>query len=230
LVVFPPLGRILFNSKNEIMKSSQLLILASILFFSCKEESAHSTSANQEKTKATLSIVIQPFEGLPPSTADFVKVKLNEIYSGEVTINEPIPLPKEALNQDRSRYRADSLIRFLNSFAKEDQLIIGLTSKDISMTKGKDPDYGIMGLGFSPGKSCIASTFKLKGDNRLEKLFKLAIHELGHTQGIAQTTTKHCPEKTCIMRDAKGKDHWDELNDFCSKCKPVLIDAGWAFK
>ena len=27
-----------------------------------------------------------------------------------------------------------------------------------------------------------------------------------------------------------NKDHWDELNDFCSKCKPVLIDAGWAFK
>ena len=212
------------------MKSSQLLIFAVILFFSCKEESALSTSANQEKTKETLSIVIQPFEGLPPSTADFVKVKLNEIYSGEVTINEPIPLPKEALNQDRSRYRADSLIRFLNSFAKEDQLIIGLTSKDISITKGKDPDYGIMGLGFSPGKSCIASTFRLKGENRLEKLFKLAIHELGHTQGIAQTTTKHCPEKTCIMRDAKGRDHWDELNDFCSKCKPVLIDAGWALK
>ena len=54
------------------MKSSQLLIFAVILFFSCKEESALSTSANQEKTKEPLSIVIQPFEGLPPSTADFV--------------------------------------------------------------------------------------------------------------------------------------------------------------
>ena len=205
------------------MKSSQLLIFAVILFFSCKPD-------NQEKTKEPLSIVIQPFEGLPPSTADFVKVKLSEIYSGEVTINEPIPLPKKALNQDRSRYRADSLIRFLDSFVKEGQLIIGLTSNDISITKGKDPDYGIMGLGFSPGKSCIAPTFRLKGDNRQEKLFKLAIHELGHTQGIAQTPTKHCPEKTCLMRDAEGKDHWDELNGFCSKCKPVLIDAGWALK
>lgn len=205
------------------MKSSQLLIFAVILFFSCKPD-------NQEKTKEPLSIVIQPFEGLPLSTANFVKVKLKEIYSGEVTINEPIPLPKKALNQDRSRYRADSLIRFLNSYVKEDQLILGLTSKDISITKGNDPDYGIMGLGSSLGKSCIASTFKLEGDNRLEKLFKLAIHELGHTQGIAQTTTKHCPEKTCLMRDAEGKDHWDELNGFCSKCKPILIDAGWALK
>lgn len=212
------------------MKSSQLLIFAVFLFFSYKEESSLSTSANQEKTKETLSKIIQPFEGLPTSTADFVKVKLNEIYSGEVTINEPIPLPKKALNQDQSRYRADSLIRFLDSFAKEGQLIIGLTSNDISITKGKDPDYGNMGLGFSPGKSCIASTFRLKGDNRQEKLFKLAIHELGHTQGIAQTPTKHCPEETCLMRDAEGKDHWDELNDFCSKCKPVLIDAGWALK
>lgn len=209
------------------MKSTQLLIFVVILFFSCKEESALSFSDNKEKTKETLLIVIQPFEGLPPSTSDFVKVKLNKIYSGEVTINEPILLPKKALNQDRSRYRADSLIRFLDSFAKKGQLIIGLTSNDISITKGKNPDYGIMGLGFSPGKSCIASTFRLKGDNRQEKIFKLVMHELGHTQGIAQTTTKHCLEKTCIMRDAEGKDHWDELNDFCSKCKPILIDAGW---
>lgn len=207
------------------MKPNPIHFFAFLLLFSCKDPIKLTTS-----DKETATIVIQPFEGLPSSTADFVKVKLHEIYSGEIIINEPIPLPKRALNQDRSRYRADSLIRFLDSFANEGQLIIGLTSKDISITKGKDPDYGIMGLGFSPGKSCIASTFKLKGDNRLEKLFKLAIHELGHTQGIAQTTTKHCPEKTCIMRDAKGKDHWDELKDFCSKCKPVLIEAGWALK
>jgi archaemetzincin len=58
----------------------------------------------------------------------------------------------------------------------------------------------------------------------MEKLFKVAIHELGHTQGL-----KHCPVNDCLMRDAEGKDHLDEEKDFCKKCKAVLINAGWAF-
>ena len=105
-----------------------------------------------------------------------------------------------------------------------------MTNKDISTKKGKDPDYGIMGLGFCPGKSCIASTFRLNGKNKNEKLFKVAIHELGHTQGLAKTNTKHCPEKVCLMRDAEGKDHLNELKYFCSKCRPILINAGWELK
>jgi hypothetical protein len=32
------------------------------------------------------------------------------------------------------------------------------------------------------------------------------------------------------MRDAEGKDHLNELRYFCSKCKPVLIKAGWELK
>lgn len=49
--------------------------------------------------------------------------------------------------------------------------------------------------------------------------------ELGHTQGL-----NHCPEKTCLMRDAEGKDHLNELKDFCPKCKSVLVKVGWQFK
>jgi len=180
--------------------------------------------------KKKLSIIIQPFDGMPESTIINVSEKLKKIYSGDVIINNSIALPQNALNQSRTRYRADSLIRFLGDFVKDGQLIIGLTNKDISTTKGKYPDWGVMGLGFCPGKSCIASTFRLKGKNKDEKLFKVAIHELGHTQGLAQTKTKHCPDKVCFMRDAEGKDHLDELTCFCSKCKPVLIKAGWDLK
>ena len=128
------------------------------------------------KSPKKLSIIIQPFDGMPKSTVTIVSEKLKEMYSGDVIINNYIALPKKAQNQTRSRYRADSLIRFLGDLVKDGQLIIGLTNKDISTTKGKYPDWGVMGLGFCPGKSCIASTFRLKGKNRDEKLFKVAIH------------------------------------------------------
>ena len=201
---------------------------------SCNEISNHENNfkskSDYRKKVEKVSILIQPFDGLPISTAKSIAMQLKEIYSGDVIVNKTIPLPKNALNQSQTRYRADSLIRYLGTIVKNGQLIIGLTSKDISTTKGKYADWGVMGLGFCPGKSCIASTFRLKGKNRLEKLFKLAIHELGHTQGLARTNANHCTIKTCLMRDAEGRDHLDELKEFCSVCKPVLIRAGWELK
>lgn len=206
-------------------------MLLTCVLLSCEGMSTGSKetdSGNVQSIKQKkLSVIIQPFDELPESSAYMVAIELKEIYTGKIVINKSIPLPQKALNQSKTRYRADSLIKYLGTFVTDDQLIIGLTNKDISTTKGKDPDWGVMGLGFCPGKSCIASTFRLKGKNRNEKLFKVAIHELGHTQGLALTKTKHCPEKICLMRDADGKDHLDELINFCSTCKPVLIKAGW---
>lgn len=185
---------------------------------------------NSVKKEEKLTLIIQPFSDLPAGTAEKVATELKTIYSGPVVVKPAIPLPQRALNYNRTRYRADSLIKFLGTLVEADQLIIGLTVRDISTTKGNKPDWGVMGLGFCPGKSCIASTFRLKGNNKQEKLFKVAIHELGHTQGLAQTNTKHCPNKTCFMRDAEGKDHLNELTHFCTACKPVLEKAGWALK
>jgi archaemetzincin len=216
------------------MKLNTILIIFIALLLSCNERHSDGNEIDmkyeKEKETVRLSIILQPFEGLPKSNTNHVAEQLKEIYSGDIIVNNSIPLPKNALNHDKTRYRADSLIRYLGTLVKDGQLIIGLTQNDISTNKGKDADWGVMGLGYSPGKSCIASTFRLKGKNRLNKLFKVAIHELGHTQGLARTKTKHCPEKTCLMRDAEGKDHLDELKMFCSKCKPILNDAGWSLK
>ena len=100
-----------------------------------------------------------------------------------------------------------------------------MTSKDISTTKDKIKDWGIMGLGFCPGNSCIASTFRLNKSEIYTQFFKVAIHELGHTQGL-----QHCIVKTCFMRDAEGKNHTNEEKEFCSDCKEILINAGWDLK
>ncbi|MBC7425020.1 MAG: matrixin family metalloprotease [Bacteroidia bacterium] len=100
--------------------------------------------------------------------------------------------------------------------------ILALTTYDISTTKNNIVDYGLMGLGFRPGNACVASSFRLSDKNKKEQLFKIAIHELGHTFGLP-----HCPDTHCYMRDAKGKNHTNELTGFCSSCKNVLLDAGW---
>lgn len=93
---------------------------------------------------------------------------------------------------------------------------------DISTSKGEIKDWGVMGLGYCPGKSCVASSFRLSAQKRQQQFFKVAIHELGHTQGLA-----HCANKTCLMRDAEGSNYLNEETGFCENCKAVLVKKGW---
>ena len=122
----------------------------------------------------------------------------------------------------RNRYRADSLIHFLKSQTSKGHITLGLTNKDISTTKNEVADWGIMGLGFRPGNACVASSFRLSKTETNIQLFKVAIHELGHTQGLP-----HCNIKSCFMRNAEGGNPTNDEKDFCIKCKSILIQKGW---
>lgn len=81
-----------------------------------------------------------------------------------------------------------------------------------------------MGFGFCPDKACIASTCRLNKTTTASQLFKVAIHELGHTQGL-----KHCTVKYCFMQDAKGGNSTKVETDFCPNCKAVFMAKGWVF-
>jgi archaemetzincin len=85
-------------------------------------------------------------------------------------------------------------------------------------------DWGVMGLGLQPGNACVISSFRLSKTDLRNQLFKVAIHELGHTQGLP-----HCRNLSCFMRDAEGKNPIDQETDFCPKCKAILKKKGWVF-
>ena len=197
------------------MKYTSIILGLLFLLFSCKDNI-------QDEKVETITIDIQPFSDISKDKVDFVYNELSKVYP-KITIKKPVDLPTMAYYKLRNRYRADSLIKFLRKQITKGHLIIALTTKDISWTKGKIPDYGIMGLGLCPGQVCVASSFRLSKVDNLRQLFVVSIHELGHTQGLP-----HCPVKTCFMRDAEGGNPTDEEIEFCSKCKAHLVDRGWA--
>lgn len=170
---------------------------------------------NKEKS----SITIQPFGDFPTHYIDYVVNRLKPIVD-EIKIAAPVAFPQLAYYKPRNRYRADSLIDWLKKGTDRNHVILGITSKDISTTKGQHNDWGIMGLAYRPGKACVVSSFRLK--NKRDELFKVAIHELAHTQGLP-----HCPIKSCYMRDAEGGNHTAQENGFCNDCKRHLIKKGW---
>lgn len=213
------------SGKRKMKKRILLQLLCVLAYVSCKNETGETASkkSNNKKTPAII-IDLQPFSDIPKKHVDNVYAELKKIYPN-VTIKKQIPLPQTAYYEKRQRYKADTIISYLRNQTLDGHVTMGLTSKDISHKKGNVEDYGLMGLAYQPGKSGVVSYFRLSKENRAEQFFKLTIHELGHTQGLP-----HCPEKTCFMRDAEGKNHTNEEKEFCAKCKAHLELKGWKFK
>ena len=186
------------------------------LIFSCEKSKDNAVKNGEE-----ITILIQPFEDVKPKQLAEISENIRKIYP-KIKILEPIDFPKNTFYQPRNRYRADSIIKYLRTKTPNNCVTLALTNKDISVTKGKVADFGVMGLGYRPGNACVASSFRLNPKNKNEQFYKIAIHELGHTQGL-----KHCPDKTCFMRDAEGKNPTNEEKYFCQNCKKVLRSKHW---
>lgn len=212
------------------MKKLAILIL--VLFFFVVVDNPIPKLFQQEAR--TLVVGIQPFEDFSPALIDTVNKTLQAVYGFDVSVLPSIKLPKSAFTtlRNRKRYRADSLIRYLRQIRPDSvDYIIGLTRKDISTTKrGKDGqikkpasryvDWGIFGLGFRPGPSCIVSNYRLKLKDKQKyhmRLKKICMHEIGHNLGLP-----HCADHPkCVMRDAaetiKTIDNVDLW--LCDSCK-----------
>lgn len=189
-----------------------------VVLHSCSNEYQNSFKEKQ-------NVFLQPFTGIPASTIQRLCEQLR-IAMGDAMLITVLPekqMPESAFYPPRNRYRADSLIRYLQHTIPEEDVVIGITHHDISTTKKQIPDYGVMGLGFQPGKSCVVSTFRLRKNNLNEELFKVAIHEWGHTRGLP-----HCSTPDCFMRDAQGGNPLKEEQGFCKRCSLYLRKKGYS--
>jgi len=192
------------------------------------------TSCLQQPSRHTNVIALQPYAGFDQILLDSLSTNIANHYDARVVVLQPIALPEEAfVNIKSARFRADKLIQILEQ-TKPDTIdyILGLTTKDISTTKRdswgnvKEPaskyeDWGVFGLGYMPGASCIVSTFRIGNpkSKRNERFMKICIHELGHNMGL-----EHCETQGCVMADAAETIKTiDQVHtDLCSACRKKL--------
>lgn len=163
---------------------------------------------------------------LPEEDLQFTLRSLAYFFPNPVVVLPTRELPQAAYYPPRSRYRAEKLLDALVEQTPEDaQVVVGLTTVDISTTKGKYEDWGILGLATISGRECVISRFRAargakNAEHTRQRLAKVVVHEIGHTLGLV-----HCPTHTCLMEDGKGSvlttDH--EL-DFCATCRGTVGD------
>lgn len=179
-------------------------------------------------------IGLQPIGPYDKEQLQFIKNELQGFFKTQVVILKETAMPASFLNTGKGeRYSADSLIRWLARTAPDSIFkVVGLTHKDIFTTKYangqiKKPEntyavWGIFGMGFKPGKSCVVSDHRLHTNNSQQfnhRFRTVVIHELGHNQGL-----DHCPTKNCIMSDANEsiKTVDNSSDQYCKKCTDKL--------
>lgn len=183
----------------------------------------HGNTAANPVQKEKSIIVIQPLSQFSDEQLAFLEDSIAKFYSVRVMITSQQKPPTTAWYAAKQRWRADTIIAFYKKLTADTvRLTAALTSDDISTTKDNIYDYGIMGLGYTPGKACVISTFRLKKNSENPKafsmrLFKVMVHEIGHNFGLP-----HCTNQQCIMVDAEGKMKLDGEKGLCESCKQKL--------
>jgi archaemetzincin len=171
--------------------------------------------------KPVTKINIQPLGAVSPVYINQIKKSVKSFYGYDCVVKPKKEITKDMLSRVTKRIDAKKALRSNLSF---DNLLI-ITEKDICYNKNKsNPEWGIFGLGSQPGRTCIVSTFKLKREvsqqKTLERLEKVALHEIGHNLGL-----NHCENnKECMMSAANGtiKQVDNEKVWFCEKCRKQL--------
>jgi len=172
------------------------------------------------KEKPIIHIV--PLGKIDKKYSQLVKGYIENFYGFKCVIDSPKPLTKDILASSGTRYEAGKILKKYDS----DKNVLLLTDVDIAyFNKVKNvKEWGIIGLGLRPGKTCVVSTFRIKKSGKkkfLDRLRKVSIHEIGHNLGL-----EHCIyDKKCLMNDANGtvKQVDSEKIWLCKQCKSKII-------
>ena len=214
------------------MKSFILSTLCCVMLFaSCGGNAKQDVSKtdNVISSQAELKVKDKPrvihvylFSDFPDDLGKQMIKELQKVYPS-VQYAGRIPLPDSAYYSPRNRYLAAKLLNTMMTLQPTNDMVLGMTTKDISL-KYKDYDnWGVMGLSYLNKRAAVISTYRLRiPSKRTEHLQKLMLHELGHVEGLP-----HCKAERCIMRDAEGQNHFSQLDDFCSSCKAHFVTKGW---
>ena len=207
------------------MKNIIIYLLSILCFISCnnkQEQKPVKTKATKTAIKNT-KVCLLPFEDVSEQEIEELKLVLENKFAtllpGQKTfiVLNNDTLPKEAFVKSRNRYKSSVLLNYEKKFIKGNEVIIGITHKDICADIHNKKDYGIIGLSILKKQVCIVSDKRLSNKSNF---WKPIIHEYIHTYYGVQ----HCSndDSSCLMQDCKGKGNFNIKDSLCNSCKAKI--------
>lgn len=186
--------------------------------------SPSSSSSRPEPLTKKLVVHVLPLGPVPDETLKSLVAGLEAHADIQARLHPVIPLANARKAKRPGRYLAHDMLELLaRAPDTEGGKVLGVTEVDIVAEKDGNPEWGVLGLGSIDGKSCVLSTFRMRrawdhggADEPTvrSRLWKTAVHEVGHTLGL-----EHCPTKGCVMEDGHGTvATTDNETDLCPSC------------
>ncbi len=210
---------------DKLIVSGIILVLLSC---SGCNKNEHRTTANKSSSREHVKnaspekkvIYILPLGYVNPAYVNEIVFAVKKFYGYDCVVLPQVNPTDDIMAASRMRYEAGKILAKYNS----KKYLLILTTEDIACRTEKSSEWGIFGLGYMPGTTCVVSTFRLKrtGGNLvpnavlLERLDKICLHEIGHNLGL-----DHClNDPRCMMNPADGtiRQVDREMIWFCDKC------------
>jgi archaemetzincin len=181
-------------------------------------------SVPTKTNKACIGIV--PVGKVPEMALKVVAANIQGHFFLPVDILSPIAVPKYAYDKKRLQYNAAIIMKSIESAGFDDyKKIIGVLNADLFV-----PIFThVFGEARQGGKVALISPFRLStnpgagvtaSDVVLERLSKIALHELGHLFNL-----QHCEDRRCLMHFSGEVTDLDQSNQFfCRYCAAYLWD------
>jgi archaemetzincin len=138
------------------------------------------------------------------------------------TVGRSVPLPQSSYDRTRNQYLANAFLalaaRALPGLADPRGKVLAVTEVDLY---ANDLNF-VLGMAESLGRTEVISLYRLglgaDQQTRRIRALKEAVHELGHTLGLA-----HCPNAGCVMHFSNTLADTDRKSHrLCAICERKL--------
>lgn len=163
-----------------------------------------------------VAILIVPFEGVQVMDLAHLMRELDTVDIRASAL-PAVAIPTGAYNRERDQYDAEVLLQSTRK-ASDHTRVLGVTEADLYVPGL----HFVFGLAQSHGKAAVISLHRLHSgaDDTLflARAVKEAVHELGHTFGLA-----HCDDPDCVMHFSNSLADTDRKGQaYCPRCLAEL--------
>jgi archaemetzincin len=162
-----------------------------------------------------LPLALLPFQGMDERTMLILADQL--AHRGfACTLLPEVAVPPDAYNHVRDQYRVERLLEATR------QAVAGRVLGVVDLDLYAEGLNFVFGMADTPGRAAVISVSRLHdsiAEARFQaRVFKEAVHELGHTLGLA-----HCQHAKCVMYFSNTLADTDHKGaDFCVECRTRL--------
>jgi archaemetzincin len=177
------------------------------------------------RSQPTHKIVISPVGDLAPDLLNPLRAEITKIYRFPTQVLPLLDDFEFAFHPSRNQYHSTPILEQLALKAPVGAIkVLAVAEVDLFIPILTHV-YGEAQLG---GIACIVSTIRLNEGHSalntqepfLNRIIKVAIHELGHTFKL-----RHCRDHTCLMHYCRDESDVDRKSDqLCRYCRVLLDD------